>query len=56
MLNSAIAKSIPQLFSTKTTFLNKVLCSQMPTRNFASSVAFNVKSKFEDAFLKKKLA
>jgi hypothetical protein len=33
--------------------LNKVLSSHLPARNF-SSVAFNVKSKFESAFEKKR--
>ena len=39
--------------ASTSTFLNKVLSSHLPARNF-SSVAFNVKSKFETAFEKKR--
>ena len=35
--------------ATKASYLNKVLASYTPVRNFAS-VAFNVKSKFETAY------
>ena len=53
MLNSAAAKVAPQIMASTSTFLNKVLSSHLPARNFAS-VAFNVKSKFETAFEKKR--
>lgn len=55
MLNSAITKLAPSVLSSNATYLNKVLSSQIPARFFASSVAFNVKSKFETAFEKKKV-
>lgn len=54
MLN--VTKAAPQFLSKHTTFLNKMLApSATPMRAF-SSVAFNVKSKFEDAFLRKREA
>ena len=54
MLNSFVAKAAPSFISHKPSYLNKILSNCLPTRNFASSVAFNVKSKFESAFEKKR--
>lgn len=55
MLNSAAAKAAPQFLASNQTFLTKVMSNYIPARNFAS-VAFNVKSKFEAAFEKKREA
>lgn len=48
-----VAKATPSFFSSQSTFLNKLLA---PSNRAFSSVAFNVKSKFEDAFQKKREA
>lgn len=54
MLSSNLLKTSSQLLSTNATFLNRVIASGA-TRDF-SSVAFNVRSKFEEAYQKKKHA
>ena len=48
-----VAKATPSFFSSQSTFLNKLLA---PATRPYSSVAFNVKSKFENAFHKKREA
>lgn len=55
MFNSAISRSSSSILGAQSTFLNKVLASAAPQRQFAS-VAFNVKSKFETAFQAKQQA
>lgn len=45
MLNTVSYKASSKL-SSNATFLNKMIASTQPARNFAS-VAFNIKSKFE---------
>lgn len=51
MLNSVVAKTAPH-FSSNATFLSKVLASA-PNGARQFSVAFNVRSKFEDAYEKR---
>jgi hypothetical protein len=51
MLSSNLLKTSSNLISANATFLNKVLAASQ-SRNF--SVAFNIKSKFEEAYLKRK--
>lgn len=53
MLSSNLLKTSSNLLSANATFLNRVLASTQ-ARNF--SVAFNVKSKFEEAYDKRKHA
>jgi hypothetical protein len=52
MLSSNLLKTSSSLLSLNATFLNKLLAPSQ--RGF--SVAFNVRSKFEEAYLKKKAA
>ena len=47
MLN--VAKVAPSFISSQSSYLNKLLAPAIQARAF-SSVAYNVKSKFEDAF------
>lgn len=48
MLN--VAKATPSMISAQTTFLNKIVGPSSTSVRAFSSVAFNVKSKFEKAF------
>jgi hypothetical protein len=50
---SSVVKAAPQLISSNSSFLNKMVTSQMQQGVRQFSVAFNVKSRFEDAFQKK---
>jgi hypothetical protein len=50
---SSVAKAAPQLISSNSSFLSKMVTSQMQQGVRQFSVAFNVKSRFEDAFQKK---
>ena len=52
MLSSNLLKTSANLVSANATFLNRVLATTA-TRDF-SSVAYNVRSKFEEAYQKKK--
>ena len=54
MLN--VAKAAPSLLSSQSTYLNKFLAPSLTQARAFSSVAFNVKSKFEEAFTQKKEA
>lgn len=52
MLSSNLLRSSSNLIAANASFLNKMLAtSSTQSRNF--SVAFNIKSKFEDAYEKK---
>lgn len=52
MLSSNLLRTSSNILSANATFLNRMLmASSTQARNF--SVAFNIKSKFEDAYEKK---
>jgi hypothetical protein len=53
MLNSVVAKTTPQILSHGHSYLNRLVASSMTHGARPYSVAFNVKSKFEDAFEKR---
>lgn len=53
MLNSAVAKSASQVLANNNTYLKKMVSTPMSHGARPFSVAFNVKSKFEDAFEKR---
>jgi len=53
MLNSAVAKSASQVLANNNTYLKKMVSTSLSHGARPFSVAFNVKSKFEDAFEKR---
>lgn len=53
MLNSVVAKTAPHLFQANNTFLNRLVSSSVSHGARPFSVAYNVRSKFEDAYQKK---
>jgi hypothetical protein len=53
MLNSTFSKAAPQFFSSGHTFLQSVVAQNFVQKSKFSTVAFNLKSRFEEAYEKK---
>jgi hypothetical protein len=52
MLNSVVVKTAPLVAQSNMTFLRKVVSASLPVSARPFSVAFNIKSRFEEAFEK----